>query len=84
MDRTMFKYGLLVLVTGIVGLLPFMFPEALPLSPIQHTVLVLFTVAALCWLLEPIPVYATSILIISALCFMVSDSALTPVRMFFE
>ena len=84
MDRTMFKYGLLVLVTGIVGLLPFLFPEALPLSPIQHTVLVLFTVVALCWLLEPIPVYATSILIISALCFMVSDSALTPVRMFFE
>ena len=35
MDRTKFKYGLLVIVTGIVGFLPFLFSEALPLSPIQ-------------------------------------------------
>ena len=65
---------------AFIAALPVMFPQTLALSPVQHIVLVIFVFGALCWLFEPIPVYATALVIISSLCILVSDSAVFPLR----
>lgn len=45
------------------------------LSVIEHRVLALFLLAALFWVLEPIPVYATSVLIIVLELVLISDKS---------
>lgn len=46
------------------------------LSLIQHRLLAIFLLAALLWVLEPVPVFATSILIIALELIMISDKGL--------
>ncbi|MCG7499009.1 SLC13 family permease [Vibrio sp. Of7-15] len=53
--------------------------DALPiedLTLIQHRLLAIFVLAALLWVLEPVPVFATSILIIALELIMISDKGL--------
>ncbi|PSW12193.1 SLC13 family permease [Photobacterium sanctipauli] len=46
------------------------------LTLIQHRLLAIFALAALLWVLEPVPVFATSILIIALELIMISDKGL--------
>ncbi|MDE1236243.1 SLC13 family permease [Vibrio aestuarianus] len=46
------------------------------LTLIQHRLLAIFLLAALLWVLEPVPVFATSILIIALELIMISDKGL--------
>ena len=46
------------------------------LTLIQHRLLAIFLLAALLWVLEPVPVFATSILIITLELIMISDKGL--------
>lgn len=46
------------------------------LTLIQHRLLAIFVLAALLWVLEPVPVFATSILIIALELIMISDKGL--------
>ncbi|MGF1871188.1 SLC13 family permease [Photobacterium indicum] len=53
--------------------------DAIPiegLTLIQHRLLAIFVLAALLWVLEPVPVFATSILIIALELIMISDKGL--------
>lgn len=52
------------------------------LSIIQHRLLAIFVLAALLWILEPVPVFATSILIITLELVMLSDQGLYSFRLF--
>lgn len=75
-----YKLFTVIITCVIVGIMPFIFPQTLALSPVQHILLIIFTYGAMCWLFEPIPVYATSLLIITSLCLFISDSAITPIK----
>jgi solute carrier family 13 (sodium-dependent dicarboxylate transporter), member 2/3/5 len=62
-----------ILLPLFVWLLP---TELIPidgLTTIEHRVIAIFVLAALFWILEPIPIYATSILIMVLLLVTVSD-----------
>ncbi|STQ77160.1 SLC13 family permease [Grimontia hollisae] len=50
------------------------------LTVIQHRLLTIFLLAALLWVLEPVPVFATSILIIALELIMISDKGLSLFR----
>ena len=53
--------------------------DAIPiddLTLVQHRLLAIFALAALLWVLEPVPVFATSILIIALELIMISDKGL--------
>lgn len=50
------------------------------LTLVERRVIAIFVLAALFWILEPIPIYATSILIIALELILVSDAALLPFR----
>ncbi|KJY66389.1 dihydroorotate dehydrogenase [Vibrio coralliilyticus] len=53
--------------------------DAIPIADltlIQHRLLAIFLLAALLWVLEPVPVFATSILIIALELIMISDKGL--------
>ncbi|EJL6705881.1 SLC13 family permease [Vibrio cholerae] len=53
--------------------------DAIPiqdLTLVQHRLLAIFLLAALLWVLEPVPVFATSILIIALELIMISDKGL--------
>ncbi|OEE41737.1 SLC13 family permease [Vibrio anguillarum] len=53
--------------------------DAIPINDltlIQHRLLAIFLLAALLWVLEPVPVFATSILIIALELVMISDKGL--------
>lgn len=57
--------------------------EAIPipgLTLIEQRVIVIFLAAALLWILEPIPIYATSLLVIFLELVLISDTALLPLR----
>ena len=78
--RDYLKLGLALAVPIIILLLPL---EAFPiegLTVIEKRVIALFFLAALFWILEPIPIYATSILIIVLELVMMSDGAFLPFR----
>ena len=66
------KPGIAILIPLLVLLIP---PDwILPgMSVVEHRVLALFVLAALFWILEPIPIFATSVLIIVLELVMVSD-----------
>ncbi|CAK4069813.1 dihydroorotate dehydrogenase [Vibrio variabilis] len=69
---------LLICFSLPIGVL-FMPIDAIPiddLTLIQHRLLAIFLLAALLWVLEPVPVFATSILIIALELIMISDKGL--------
>lgn len=59
-----------------VGLLPSSFIPLEGLTTIEHRVMALFVLAAVFWILEPIPIYATSILIIVLELIMLSNQGM--------
>lgn len=67
-----------------IPLLVLMLPiDAIPINDltlVQHRLLAIFLLAALLWVLEPVPVFATSILIIALELVMISDKGLHPFR----
>ncbi len=69
-----------LLVCFLIPLGVLMMPiDAIPiddLTLIQHRLLAIFLLAALLWVLEPVPVFATSILIIALELIMISDKGL--------
>ncbi len=50
------------------------------ITPVEQRVLALFALAALFWILEPIPIFATSVLIIVLELITISDAGLIPLR----
>lgn len=58
-------------------------PEWIPiqgLTVVQQRVVAIFALAAILWITEPIPIYATSLLVTVLLLGMVSDASLLPLR----
>jgi len=76
-------YTRLAFAIGIPVLLLLMPSNWYPLDDltvIEHRVIAIFFFAAIFWVLEPIPIYATSILIIVFELVLLSDNALLPLR----
>ncbi|MGF1725557.1 SLC13 family permease [Photobacterium nomapromontoriensis] len=74
--RQYLRYIVPVLIPLIVLLLP---SSAFPvegLTVIQQRVIAIFLLAALCWVLEPIPIYATSVVIIVLELLLLSNKGL--------
>ena len=70
------KYLLPILIPLLILLLP---ASAFPienLTIMQQRTIALFLLAALCWILEPIPIYATSVLVIVLELLFLSDKGL--------
>ena len=75
-QKKFLKILIVLLLSGAMLFIPF---EALgvPINPVQARVVALFVLAALMWILEPIPIWTTSTLVI-ALCLLgISNQALT-------
>ncbi|MGN1393898.1 MAG: SLC13 family permease [Succinivibrionaceae bacterium] len=80
MRVTIYKIAFIIVTCIVFGLLPFIFSQTLDLTINQHILLIIFVFGAMCWLLEPVPVYATSLIIMCSLCILISDSAIFPLR----
>ena len=75
-QKKFLKILIVLLLSGAMLFIPF---EALgvPINPVQARVVALFVLAALMWILEPVPIWTTSTLVI-ALCLLgISNQALT-------
>ncbi len=78
-QKKFLKILIVLLLSGAMLFIPF---EALgvPINPVQARVVALFVLAALMWILEPVPIWTTSTLVI-ALCLLgISNQALTFLR----
>ncbi len=72
-----------VLCFGLPLLLVMLPPGFFPLeglTQVEQRIIAIFVLAAFCWVLEPIPIHATSILIIFLELILVSDSSLGFIR----
>ncbi len=70
------KYLLPVLVPFIILLLPASSFGIDGMTLVEQRVIAIFVMATLCWVLEPIPIYATSVLIIVLQLLLISDKGL--------
>lgn len=70
------KYILPIITPLIILLLPASSFAIEGLTLVEQRVIAIFVMAALCWVLEPIPIYATSLLIIVLQLLMISDKGL--------
>ena len=78
-QKKFLKILIVLLLSGAMLFIPF---ETLgvPINPVQARVVALFVLAALMWILEPVPIWTTSTLVI-ALCLLgISNQALTFLR----
>ncbi|MCI6981029.1 MAG: SLC13 family permease [Akkermansia muciniphila] len=77
--KNLIKILIVLLVSGSTFLLPF---EAwgVPINPIQARVVALFVMAALMWILEPIPIWTTSVLVITIALLCLSSGAFSFAR----
>ncbi len=77
--KTLIKLLAVLLISGSMFLVPF---DALgaPLNDIQVRVIALFVMAALMWILEPIPIWTTSTLVITLALLGISSQSLTCLR----
>ncbi len=77
--RTLLKLLAVLLISGSMFLVPF---DALgaPLNDIQVRVVALFVMAALMWILEPIPIWTTSTLVITLSLLCISNQSLSFLR----
>ncbi len=67
--------------TAVVVMLPLILlatPAFGGLDAVQHRLLAIFAFAVLAWVLEPIPIYATSVVVITAQLLLISDKAPVP------
>ncbi len=74
--HTVIKLAVCLLIPLFIYVLP---SSAIPIADItvtQHRLLAIFIMAALLWVLEPVPVFATSILIITLELILISDKGL--------
>ncbi len=77
--KNLIKILIVLLISGSIFLVPF---DALgaPLNDIQVRVIALFVLAALMWILEPIPIWTTSTLVITLTLLCISNQSLTFLR----
>ncbi|GEM74500.1 SLC13 family permease [Vibrio sagamiensis] len=71
-----FKYIIPIVIPLLVVMIPL---SAFPfegITVIQQRVIAIFLLAALCWVLEPIPIYATSVVIIVLELLLLSDKGI--------
>ncbi|ABV37811.1 transporter, divalent anion:sodium symporter family [Shewanella sediminis HAW-EB3] len=73
--RQYLKYIIPILIPLIVLSLPTHFFPFDGLTIIQQRVIAIFLLAALCWVMEPIPIYATSVVIIVLELLLLSDKS---------
>lgn len=73
--RQYLKYIIPILIPLIVLSLPTNFFPFDGLTIIQQRVIAIFLLAALCWVMEPIPIYATSVVIIVLELLLLSDKS---------
>lgn len=82
--RKKFNFPWRLLLVVALPLLLLWLPPALlgmpGLSLIEQRVVALFVLAALCWVLEPVPIWATSVLVIVLLLLTCSDAGLVWLR----
>jgi solute carrier family 13 (sodium-dependent dicarboxylate transporter), member 2/3/5 len=76
-NKDTFKLFISLLIPGVLWFMPSTSFGIEGLTIIQHRVIALFALAALFWILEPIPIYATSILLITLELLLISDSSLS-------
>lgn len=76
MSSQYLKYLLPVIVPFIILILPSDSFGIVGLTLIEQRVIAIFAMAALCWVLEPIPIFATSVVIIVAELLLISDKGL--------
>jgi sodium-dependent dicarboxylate transporter 2/3/5 len=76
-DKKWIKLFIAIIIPALLALMPTSWFSIEGLTTIQHRVIVLFCMAALFWVLEPIPIFATSILLITLELIMLSDSGLS-------
>lgn len=74
--RKLLKIVAILLVPILIALLPTSWIPLENLTTTEHRVIAIFIMAALFWILEPIPIYATSILIIVLELIVISDKGL--------
>ncbi|MFO6422388.1 SLC13 family permease [Motilimonas sp. KMU-193] len=74
--KTYIKYLLPILAPLLILLMPLSWFPIEQLTIAEQRIIALFVLAALCWVLEPIPIYATSVLIIVLELLLVSDKGL--------
>lgn len=74
------KAAVAILVPLFILLIPLDWIPIAGLTVVEQRVIAIFFAAALLWVLEPIPIYATSILVIFLELLLISDTALLPFR----
>ncbi|HEY5715463.1 MAG TPA: anion permease, partial [Psychromonas sp.] len=74
MIKPYLKYILPVTLPLIILFLPANSFAIDGLTQVEQRVIAIFVMAALCWVLEPIPIYATSVLIIVFELLLISDN----------
>jgi solute carrier family 13 (sodium-dependent dicarboxylate transporter), member 2/3/5 len=76
LNKNTLKLFISLLIPVVLWLLPSSAFGIESLTIVQHRVIALFALAAFFWILEPIPIYATSILLITLELLLISDSGL--------
>ncbi|CAM2976601.1 SLC13 family permease [Vibrio rarus] len=74
------KLAFCILIPILILMMPSTWFPIDDLTVIQHRLLAIFIMSALLWVLEPVPVFATSILIITLELIFLSDKGLTVLR----
>lgn len=77
---TFIKPGIATLIPLLIFFVPGETLGIPGISPVEQRVLALFALAALFWILEPIPIFATSVLIIVLSLITISDAGLRTLR----
>lgn len=77
--KSLIKILIVLVVSGCMLLIPTLFPDA-PVTEVQSRVVALFVLAALMWILEPIPIWTTSVLVITLSLLCISNQSLTFLR----
>ncbi|MBF4384632.1 SLC13/DASS family transporter [Vibrio anguillarum] len=81
MVRPYLKFIIPILVPLLILLLPMTAFPFEGMTVIQQRVIAIFLLAALCWVFEPIPIYATSVVVIVLELLMVSDKGIWFMRL---
>ena len=78
-QKSLLKIAIVLIISLSMLFVPF---EALgaPINPVQSRVVALFLFAALMWILEPIPIWTTSTLVIAIALLGISNQSLTFLR----
>ena len=75
-QNKLLKAAISLAAAGVVFFLPFA-SWGIQLSPIEIRVIAMFVMAALFWILEPIPIWTTSVMVITLSLLCVSNGSLS-------